>query len=147
MKMSGETIEIQKGSGNIFKDLEVSNPDEYLEKARLAFIIEDYITESGLRLEEVAKILNLSTMKLSNLMDGLLDDFSVDSLSSLIRILNSSAVELPDRPTDRFFRWFPTNLQCSPGCIWIVYNDRSFSRSACLPKFFRTTLSSSHYYL
>ena len=103
--MSGKTIEIQKGSGNIFKDLEVSDPDEYLEKARLAFIIEDYITESGFRLEEVAKILNLSTMKLSNLMDGLLDDFSVDYLSSLIRILNSSAVELPDRPTDRFLRW------------------------------------------
>lgn len=105
--MSEEKIEVQKGSGNIFKDLEISNPEEYLEKAHLVFTIEDLITESGLRLRKVAKILNLSPAKLSTLLDGLLDDFSVDYLSSLITTLKKRLT--PDPPIgaiDRFFQWF-----------------------------------------
>lgn len=103
--MSTEELKYEIGSGNIFEDLEISNPDEYLKKSHLAFIVEDCITESGLGLEDAAKILNLSTTKLSNLLDGLLDDFSVDDLSSLITTLKS----LPNDPTtehiSRFLQW------------------------------------------
>ncbi len=103
--MSTEELKCEIGSGNIFEDLEVSNPDEYLKKAHLAFIIEDCITESGLRLEDAARILNLRTTELSTLLDGLLDDFSVDDLSSLIAILKS----LPNDPTTEhiggFLQW------------------------------------------
>ena len=101
-----EKIEVQKGSGNIFKDLEISNPEEYLKKARLVFTIEDLITESGLGLKEVAKILDISPTKLSTLLDGLLDNFSVDDLSSLITTLKSLTVDSAPRPNDRFFQRF-----------------------------------------
>ena len=104
--MSEEKIKIQKGSGNIFKDLEIPNPEEYLEKVHLVFTIEDLITESGLGLKEVAKILDMSPKKLSTLLDGLLDDFSVDDLSSLITTLNSLTVDSAPRPIDRFFQRF-----------------------------------------
>ena len=103
--MSTEELKYEISSGNIFEDLEISNPDEYLKKAHLAFIIEDCITESGLGLEDAAKILNLSTTELSNLLDGLLDNFSVDDLSSLITTLKS----LPNDPTTEhiggFLQW------------------------------------------
>ena len=88
--MSKEKIEYEIGSGNIFKDLEIPNPEEYLAKTRLAFIIEDLIAESGLELDEVAKILNLNTAKLSTLLEGLLDEFSIDQLFSLSRTLDRS---------------------------------------------------------
>jgi predicted XRE-type DNA-binding protein len=86
--MKNEKIEYEIGSGNVFKDLGIPNPEEYLAKTRLAFIIEDLIAESGLGLDEVAKIINLNTAKLSTLLDGLLDDFSIDHLFSLSRTLD-----------------------------------------------------------
>ena len=43
--MTNEKIEYEVGSGNVFKDLEIPNPEEYLAKARLALIIYDIITE------------------------------------------------------------------------------------------------------
>ena len=102
--MSGERIEIQKGSGNIFKDLAISNPEEHLTKVRLVFTIEDLITESGLGLKKVAKILDLSPAKLSTLLDGLLDDFSVDYLSSVITKLKVLTADSAVGPIDRFFQ-------------------------------------------
>ena len=103
--MSTEELKYEIGSGNIFEDLEIPNPEEYLKKAHLAFIIEDCITESDLRLEEAAKILNLSTTELSALLDGLLDDFSVDELSSLIATLKSLPNDPSPEHTGRFLRW------------------------------------------
>ena len=86
--MKNEKIKYEIGSGNVFKDLGIPNPEEYLAKTRLAFIIEDLIAESALELDEVAKILNLNTVTLSTLLDGLLDDFSIDQLFSLSRTLD-----------------------------------------------------------
>lgn len=88
--MSKEKIEYEMGSGNVFKDLQIPNPEEYLAKAHLVFIIEDLMDERDLRLDEAARILNLSAAKLSTILDGLLDDFSVDHLFSLIRTLDCS---------------------------------------------------------
>ena len=93
--MSTEKLKCEMSSGNIFEDLGIPEPEEYLKKAHLAIRIEDFITESGLGFENAAQILNLSTTELSNLLDGLLDDFSVDDLSSLITTLKS----LPNDPT------------------------------------------------
>ncbi|MDE0085954.1 MAG: XRE family transcriptional regulator [Candidatus Poribacteria bacterium] len=82
-------IKVEKGSGNVFRDLEIPNPEEYLAKTRLALIIKDIITESGLERRDAAKMLDLSESELSALLDdGLLDDFSVDYLFSLIRNLD-----------------------------------------------------------
>ena len=86
--MSKEIIEIEEGSGNIFKDLEIPNPEEYLAKTRLALIIKGIIAESELKHQDAAKILDLSKSKLSMLLEGLLDDFSIDHLISLIKKLD-----------------------------------------------------------
>lgn len=86
--MTDKKIEIEKGSGNVFKDLEVPNPEEYLAKARLALIINGIITKSGITGRKAAKMLDLNKSEFSALQDGLLDDFSIQQLFSLIRKLD-----------------------------------------------------------
>ena len=86
--MTEKKIEIEKGSGNVFKDLEVPNPEEYLAKARLALIINDIITKIGITRHKAAEMLDLSKSEFSALQDGLLDDFSIQHLFSLIRKLD-----------------------------------------------------------
>ena len=88
MKMHEENIEYEVGSGNVFKDLGLSDPEERLAKARLVFIIDDLITERRLRRGKAAKILGISKPELSDLLDGLFDDFSVDCLLLLLRRLD-----------------------------------------------------------
>lgn len=87
-KMTEEKIEIEKSSGNVFKDLEIPNSEEYLAKARLALIINGIITKSRLTPHKAAKMLGLSKSQFSALSDGLLDDFSIQHLFSLIRKLD-----------------------------------------------------------
>ena len=86
--MTEEKIEVEKSSGNVFQDLGFANPEEYRTKARLALIINSIIAESGLTQREAAKMLDLSKSQLSALSDGLLDDFSIESLFLLIRKLD-----------------------------------------------------------
>ena len=86
--MTDKKTEIEKGSGNVFKDLEVPNPEEYLAKTRLALIINGIITKSGITKHKAAKMLDLNKSEFSALQDGLLDDFSIQQLFSLIRKLD-----------------------------------------------------------
>ena len=86
--MTDKKIEIEKGSGNVFKDLEIPNPEEYLAKTRLALIINGIITKSEITRHKAAKMLDLNKSEFSALQDGLLDDFSIQQLFSLIRKLD-----------------------------------------------------------
>ena len=86
--MAEDKIQVEQGSGNIFKDLEVPNPEEYLTKTRLAIIINGILREGGLNPNEAAKILQLSEGDFTKLQEGLLDDFSVEFLFTLIRKLD-----------------------------------------------------------
>ena len=55
--MGKKEIKVEKGSGNIYKDLGFPNPDDMQAKAHLVFKIEDIITERGLKLDEASEIL------------------------------------------------------------------------------------------
>ncbi len=105
--MSEEKIEIEKSSGNIFRDLEIPDPEEHLAKCRLVFIIDNIITKRRLRRGKAAKILGIRKSKLSGLLDGLFDDFSMTDLFSMLEKLNHeieivvhqrSADTLPTKP-------------------------------------------------
>lgn len=86
--MSKEKIEVEKGSGNVFKDLGLPNPEERLAKAQLAFVIDDLITERDLRQGKAAKILGISRSELAMLRKGRLADISLDQLFSLLEKLD-----------------------------------------------------------
>lgn len=86
--MNKKKIEVETGSGNVFKDLGLPNPEERLAKAQLAFIIEDIIIKRGLRPAKAAKILGISKSELSTLLKGRLVDFSVGQLLMLLKRLD-----------------------------------------------------------
>jgi predicted XRE-type DNA-binding protein len=83
MKLRG--IEYREGSENIFADIGVSNPEEALAKAKIAMKINDIIKKKKLTQARAAKILKISQPKISLLLRGYLNDFS---LERLLRFLN-----------------------------------------------------------
>ena len=86
--MTQEKIEVEKSSGNIFQDLEFPNPEEHRTKVRLALIIDSIITESELTWSAAAELLGISESEITNMLNGQLDDFSIEFLFSLIRKLD-----------------------------------------------------------
>ena len=99
--MNKEKIEVEKSSGNIFRDLEMPDPEEHLAKCRLVFIIDDIITKRRLRRSKAAKILGIRKSELSNLLDGLFRDFSMNALLSMLEKLNHEIeIVVHQRPAD-----------------------------------------------
>ena len=79
-------IPIHQGSGNVFADVGLENPEEYLAKAELARQIINVITARRLTQAEAAKLLGVNQPKISALKNGQLDGFSTERL---IRFLNA----------------------------------------------------------
>ncbi len=71
-------------SGNVFKDLELPNPDERLAKAKLAYKINGLIADQGMAQKEGADFLGLSRSKMTDLRNGRLRNFTIDHLFSLL---------------------------------------------------------------
>lgn len=99
--MNHEKIEYEVSSGNIFRDLEIPDPEEHLAKSYLVSIINRIITRQRLRRGKAAKILGIRKSELSDLLDGLFRDFSMTALLSMLEKLNHE-IELVvhQRPAD-----------------------------------------------
>src|SRR5438876_7902742 len=81
-----EPVRVEQGSGNVFADLGLSNPDLALAKAELVQRIRDLIAERKLTQVEAAKLLGLDQPKVSALMRGRVAGYSIDRL---FRFLNA----------------------------------------------------------
>ena len=68
--MQADEIRIERGSGNVFADLERPDPDAHLLKAELVTRIDKIIRERGLKQIEAAKLLGLSQPDVSRLLRG-----------------------------------------------------------------------------
>ena len=86
--MSNERIKVEKGSGNVYKDLGFPNPEEMQAKAHLVFRIQDTITERKLSLGKAAKILCIRKSELSDMLNGQFESCTIDSILSLLRKLD-----------------------------------------------------------
>ena len=73
------------GSGNVFADLGLSNPEQRLVKAGLVLQVHNVIEERGLTQVEVASITGVAQPKISELLRGKSQGFSTDRL---LRMLN-----------------------------------------------------------
>jgi predicted XRE-type DNA-binding protein len=82
---------VQKSSGNVFRDLGLSNPNERLAKAQLAHRICDIIANRNLNQTEAAALMGLDQPKISALKQGRLAGFSVERL---FRCLNELGQEV-----------------------------------------------------
>lgn len=82
---------IVKSSGNVFADLDVTDPDQALAKAELARHISGVIRSRNLSQTKAAEILGIDQPKVSALMCGRLAGFSTDRL---LRILNALGLDV-----------------------------------------------------
>lgn len=90
-------IQIEESSGNVFADVGLSNPEEYLIKANLAVQINKLLKQKKLKQKEAAKLLGLDQPKISALNRGRLSGFSITRLFKLLSILNQD-IEIIIKP-------------------------------------------------
>lgn len=83
---------IEVGSGNIFRDLGVKNPEEALMKAKLAVVIGSLIRDLHLTQSAVAAKLGIDQPKVSLLLRGRLREFSVERLFRFVSALEQDIV-------------------------------------------------------
>jgi len=95
--MSDE-IKITRSSGNIFADLGLPDADHLLVKADLAIEINSIIEDRGLTQAEAAELMGVDQPKVSALVRGRLDGFSMERLYRFLNALGRD-VEIVVRPT------------------------------------------------
>lgn len=76
----GTPIPVTRGSGNVFADLGLPNPEERLAKAQLAYAIARVMEERGLTQRAAAALMGIDQPKVSHILRGRLADFSTDRL-------------------------------------------------------------------
>ena len=91
---------IEPSSGNVFADLDLEDPGERLAKAELAQRICDIIAERKLSQTRAAALLGIDQPKVSSLVRGKLDGFSIDRLFRFLNALGRD-VEIVIRPAKR----------------------------------------------
>ena len=87
MKKESKNIEVEVGSGNVFRDLGHKNPEEALVKANLALQIHKIIKKRRLTQKNAAKILGITQPRVSDILRGRLARFSIDRLMRFIGLL------------------------------------------------------------
>jgi len=90
-------VTIEQSSGNVFADLALEHPEEMLAKAELVQRICDIIAERKLTQTKAASLLGIDQPKISALMRGKLDGFSIDRLFRFLNALGRD-VEIVIRP-------------------------------------------------
>ena len=86
--MARRNIDVEIGSGNVFKDLGLRNPEERLAKAKLAARIVLILEERKLTQSAAAKLLGVDQPKVSLIYRGRLEDFSIERLMRLLNLLH-----------------------------------------------------------
>ena len=79
-KAVGDRPQFEVGSGNVFADLGIPEPEEALAKARLADLIDEIIQGRRLTQVEAGELLGIDQGTVSKLVNGRLDGFSQERL-------------------------------------------------------------------
>jgi predicted XRE-type DNA-binding protein len=93
-----DVTRFERGSGNVFADLGLPNPEEALAKAGLAQAIAETIARRGLTQDEAARIMGLDQPKISAIVRGRLSGFTQDRLTRCVlalRIMSRSPFAVP----------------------------------------------------
>jgi len=89
-----------KGSGNVFADLRLTNSDDLAVETELLRRIVDCLRARALSQRQAAKILGIDQPKVSALMQGRVEGFSVARMFRLLNALDMD-VEIRVRPKPR----------------------------------------------
>ena len=85
--MKTQKMKIERGSGNVFADLEYPDAETHLLKAELVTRIDKIIRQRGLKQVEAARLLGLSQPDVSRLLRGSFREYSVERLLRLLTAL------------------------------------------------------------
>jgi predicted XRE-type DNA-binding protein len=80
-------IAVEEGSGNVFADIGLPDPEERLAKADLAIRISEAIRARRLTQTRAAHILKIDQPKISRLLRGQLSGFSTERLMHFLTLL------------------------------------------------------------
>jgi len=97
-KLRDDVGRVTDGSGNVFADLGLPNPEQELLKAQLTLQIYSILKESGMKQAEMAKVLGVRQPQVSLLMRNRAGNFSVGRLMEFLTALRRD-VEITVRPT------------------------------------------------
>ena len=97
-KTSRRDARVTEGSGNVFADLGLPNPEQELLKAQLTLQIYTILKGSGMTQVEIAKILGVQQPQVSLLVRNRAGNFSVGRLMEFLTALRQD-VEITVRPT------------------------------------------------
>ena len=91
---------VTSGSGNVFADLKLPNPDLALAKAELVLRIRELLAERKLSQVKAGELLGLDQPKVSGLLRGRVEGYSLDRLFRFLNALGQQ-VEINIRPAER----------------------------------------------
>ncbi len=95
-------VEAYAGSGNVFADLGLPNPEERLAKAVLVICIKEAMDAQGLSQEQAAERTGIPRPALSGLLRGSTSGFSLERLFRALRALGEDIeIHLRPKPADR----------------------------------------------
>ena len=83
-KTKRDDTSVVYGSGNVFADLGLPNPEQLLLKARLASMIYDVIEARGWTQKHAADIMGIKQPDVSDITRGRLTNFSAERLINLL---------------------------------------------------------------
>lgn len=100
--MSDEKAKVARGSGNVFADLGLPNPEEDEAKVQLAFAIIRAIEEKGLTQTEAARRAGVQQPHISKIVGGRLQEFSCERLMVILTGLGKDIkLVIKDAPRSR----------------------------------------------
>ena len=83
-----EQPDYEIGSGNVFADMGMTNPEERLLKSNLARMVNRTVKQRGWTQKHTAEVLGITQPKVSDMKRGLLDHFSVERLLNFLAKLD-----------------------------------------------------------
>jgi len=102
--MKEENLTLISSTGNVFEDMGFKDAEKRLAKAKLVSRIHDIIEEHGWSQIEAGKLLGINQPKISALLQGRLEGFSLERLLTFLTRLdqdiNISVKEKPKRRKD-----------------------------------------------
>lgn len=87
-----DDFKLEEGSGNVFADLGLPNPEERLTKADLAMQITATIRTRRLTQAKSAALFGIDQPKISRLLSGQLSGFSTERLIHFLTLLGQDVV-------------------------------------------------------
>src|SRR5215467_6251372 len=99
-KTNRRVARVTEGSGNVFADLGLSNPEQELLKAQLTLQIYTILKDSGMTQVENAKILGVRQPQVSLLMRNRAGNFCVGRLMEFLTDMSKN-VEITERTTNK----------------------------------------------